>query len=51
LGDRHLDNILINLNSGEIVHIDYNVCFDQGKYLKVPEIVRNNKIKKIKGTI
>ncbi|KAM0938032.1 putative non-specific serine/threonine protein kinase [Dioscorea sansibarensis] len=39
LGDRHLDNILIDLFSGDVVHIDYNVCFDKGKRLKIPEIV------------
>ncbi|XP_037938789.1 serine/threonine-protein kinase Smg1 [Teleopsis dalmanni] len=39
LGDRHLDNILIKLSSGEIVHIDYNVCFEKGKTLRVPEKV------------
>ncbi|CAO2815128.1 unnamed protein product [Amaranthus hypochondriacus] len=39
LGDRHLDNILIDFFSGDIVHIDYNVCFDKGQRLKVPEIV------------
>ncbi|KAF3786353.1 Serine/threonine-protein kinase [Nymphaea thermarum] len=39
LGDRHLDNILIDFSSGDIVHIDYNVCFDKGQRLKVPEIV------------
>lgn len=39
LGDRHLDNILMDFVSGDIVHIDYNVCFDKGKRLKVPEIV------------
>lgn len=39
LGDRHLDNILIDLNSGEVVHIDYNVCFEKGKTLRVPERV------------
>ncbi|KAI4298401.1 hypothetical protein L6164_031967 [Bauhinia variegata] len=39
LGDRHLDNILIDFCSGDIVHIDYNVCFDKGQRLKVPEIV------------
>ncbi|KAE8698811.1 hypothetical protein F3Y22_tig00110597pilonHSYRG00890 [Hibiscus syriacus] len=39
LGDRHLDNILIDFSSGDVVHIDYNVCFDKGKRLKVPEIV------------
>lgn len=39
LGDRHLDNILIDLVTGEIVHIDYNVCFEKGKTLRVPEKV------------
>lgn len=39
LGDRHLDNVLIDLNSGEVVHIDYNVCFEKGKTLRVPEKV------------
>ncbi|KAG0475892.1 hypothetical protein HPP92_012733 [Vanilla planifolia] len=39
LGDRHLDNILIDFCSGEVVHIDYNVCFDKGRRLKIPEIV------------
>lgn len=39
LGDRHLDNILIELGSGEVVHIDYNVCFEKGKTLRVPERV------------
>ncbi|CAI0406769.1 unnamed protein product [Linum tenue] len=39
LGDRHLDNILVDFCSGDIVHIDYNVCFDKGQRLKIPEIV------------
>ncbi|KAK8968828.1 Serine/threonine-protein kinase TOR [Platanthera guangdongensis] len=39
LGDRHLDNILMNFITGEVVHIDYNVCFDKGRRLKIPEIV------------
>lgn len=39
LGDRHLDNVLIDLNTGEVVHIDYNVCFEDGKTLRVPEKV------------
>ncbi|RHY96067.1 hypothetical protein DYB35_005229 [Aphanomyces astaci] len=38
LGDRHLDNMLL-CHSGDLVHIDYNVCFDKGKKLKVPEVV------------
>ncbi|GET01157.1 serine/threonine-protein kinase SMG1 isoform X2 [Rhizophagus clarus] len=39
LGDRHLDNILIDFNQGEVVHIDYNVCFEKGKKLRVPETI------------
>ncbi|KJH42634.1 FATC domain protein [Dictyocaulus viviparus] len=29
LGDRHLDNVLVNLDRGDVVHIDYNICFDK----------------------
>ncbi|EGZ11590.1 hypothetical protein PHYSODRAFT_516964, partial [Phytophthora sojae] len=39
LGDRHLDNILLCVKSGDIVHIDHNICFDKGRRLKVPEVV------------
>jgi len=43
LGDRHLDNILLDmsggLQSGQVVHIDYAVCFDKGRLLRVPETV------------
>lgn len=33
LGDRHLDNVLIDMTTGEVVHIDYNVCFEKGESL------------------
>ncbi|CAH0518949.1 unnamed protein product [Peronospora belbahrii] len=39
LGDRHLDNMLLCVNSGNILHIDHNVCFEKGRTLKVPEVV------------
>jgi ataxia telangiectasia mutated family protein len=39
LGDRHSQNILIDKQSGEIIHIDLGVAFDQGKALPTPEIV------------
>ncbi|KAG2186028.1 hypothetical protein INT43_002466 [Umbelopsis isabellina] len=39
LGDRHLDNTLVDFGTGEIVHIDFNVCFEKGKRLRVPELV------------
>ncbi len=37
LGDRHLDNVLIDMTTGEVVHIDYNVCFEKGKCLSTWE--------------
>ena len=39
LGDRHLDNILLDKQTGQVVHIDYNIVFDKGQQLRVPEIV------------
>lgn len=32
-------NITVDLMTGEILHIDYNVCFEKGKTLRVPEKV------------
>uniref|UniRef100_H2YNF6 non-specific serine/threonine protein kinase n=1 Tax=Ciona savignyi TaxID=51511 RepID=H2YNF6_CIOSA len=39
LGDRHVQNILINCNTAEIVHIDLGVAFEQGRCLPTPETV------------
>ncbi|KAL0580496.1 Serine/threonine-protein kinase tel1, partial [Marasmius crinis-equi] len=39
LGDRHTSNILLDSISGEVVHIDLGVAFDQAKLLPVPELV------------
>ena len=39
LGDRHLENILVEKTTGQIIHIDFNVCFEKGRRLKVPEVV------------
>ncbi|GAK67934.1 ataxia telangiectasia mutated [Moesziomyces antarcticus] len=39
LGDRHVSNILLDQASGELVHIDFGVAFDQGKLLPIPELV------------
>ncbi len=39
LGDRHLDNMMLDLQTGEVVHIDFNVCFERGLKLRVPELV------------
>ncbi|TFK73765.1 hypothetical protein BDN72DRAFT_956320 [Pluteus cervinus] len=39
LGDRHISNILLDGVTGEVVHIDLGIAFDQGKLLPVPELV------------
>lgn len=39
LGDRHNNNVLLDTRTGEPVHIDLGVAFDQGKLLPVPETV------------
>lgn len=39
LGDRHCNNILLDVETGEVVHIDLGIAFDQGKLLRIPETV------------
>ena len=39
VGDRHLNNILLLHGTGQIVHVDMSVCFDQGHSLRVAEVV------------
>jgi serine-protein kinase ATM len=39
LGDRHVQNILIDIKTAEVVHIDFGICFEQGRILRIPELV------------
>ena len=39
LGDRHVQNILIDLANADIIHIDLGVAFEQGKILPIPELI------------
>lgn len=39
LGDRHTENILIDVTNGEMVHVDFDCLFDKGLSLQRPEIV------------
>ena len=39
LGDRHLRNILIDNETGELIHIDFGILFERGRILCVPETV------------
>uniref|UniRef100_A0A094ZKV8 Serine-protein kinase ATM n=1 Tax=Schistosoma haematobium TaxID=6185 RepID=A0A094ZKV8_SCHHA len=36
LGDRHPHNLLLHKSTGEIIHIDLGVAFDQGRLLPTP---------------
>jgi serine-protein kinase ATM len=31
IGDRHTSNILVHQKTGEVVHIDFGIVFEQGK--------------------
>ena len=39
LGDRHGENLLISLRTGEVIHCDFSCLFDKGVTLEVPEVV------------
>uniref|UniRef100_A0A914HB93 Non-specific serine/threonine protein kinase n=1 Tax=Globodera rostochiensis TaxID=31243 RepID=A0A914HB93_GLORO len=51
LGDRHLDNVLVDLHTGQIVHVDYNICFGKGRTLRVPETVPFRLTENIKSAL
>ncbi|XP_071438661.1 serine-protein kinase ATM-like [Hetaerina americana] len=39
LGDRHVQNILIDESTAEVLHVDLGIAFEQGKTLNTPESV------------
>ncbi|KAI9801156.1 MAG: hypothetical protein M1825_003430 [Sarcosagium campestre] len=39
LGDRHGHNVLLDETTGEVIHIDLGVAFEQGRVLTIPEVV------------
>ncbi|KAL5369171.1 FRP1 like and phosphatidylinositol kinase domain-containing protein [Cryptosporidium parvum] len=39
LGDRHAENILIDTQVGDIIHVDFDCLFGKGFLLEIPEIV------------
>lgn len=39
IGDRHLNNILIDSTTAEMILIDFGVAFDEGKSLSTPETI------------
>lgn len=39
LGDRHSENILVEVTTGRIIHVDFDCIFDKGLNLPQPEVV------------
>lgn len=39
LGDRHVENILLDKSTAELIHIDLGIAFELGKILPTPETV------------
>lgn len=40
LGDRHGENLLLDLINGDAIHVDFNLLFNKGENLNVPEVRR-----------
>ncbi|KAI0660728.1 hypothetical protein C8Q70DRAFT_912237 [Cubamyces menziesii] len=39
LGDRHCENILLDMMCGDVVHVDFDCLFEKGQALETPEVV------------
>ncbi len=39
LNFRHVNNILVDTKTAEVIHIDLGLAFEQGKRLKMPETI------------
>ncbi|KAI6234934.1 hypothetical protein M3Y99_00744900 [Aphelenchoides fujianensis] len=39
LGDRHTGNILLDVKTGEVMHVDFALLFNAGELLSIPETV------------
>lgn len=39
LGDRHGENILLDVGTGDLVHVDFNCLFNKGEFFDIPEMV------------
>jgi ataxia telangiectasia mutated family protein len=39
IGDRHVQNILIDMKTAEVIHIDFGIAFEAGKCLPHPELI------------
>lgn len=51
IGDRHLENFLVDISDGEVLGIDFGYAFGSGIELFVPELVPFRLTQQIEGVI
>ena len=51
IGDRHLENFLIDTTDGEVLGIDFGIAFGSGVTLSIPELVPFRLTQQIEGVI
>jgi DNA-dependent protein kinase catalytic subunit len=51
IGDRHLENFLIDTSDGEVLGIDFGIAFGQGIHLGIPELMPFRLTQQIEGVI
>ena len=51
IGDRHLENFLIDVTDGEVLGIDFGIAFGSGVQLGVPELVPFRLTRQIEGVL
>lgn len=51
VGDRHLDNFLVDITDGEVLGIDFGIAFGSGVHLATPELMPFRLTQQIEGVI
>jgi DNA-dependent protein kinase catalytic subunit len=51
IGDRHLENFLIDTSDGEVFGIDFGIAFGSGVHLSIPELMPFRLTQQIEGVI
>jgi DNA-dependent protein kinase catalytic subunit len=51
VGDRHLENFLIDITDGEVLGIDFGIAFGSNINLSIPELIPFRMTLQIEGVI
>jgi DNA-dependent protein kinase catalytic subunit len=51
IGDRHLENFLVDTSDGEVLGIDFGIAFGSGLQLGIPELMPFRLTQQIEGVI